>query len=497
MSGVVLTIDQKDLLKKYGQQYSSWISGGNGKEGVQEHRDHEKYIQEKLSKENVDKLAESQFTEIYAKLWVSKKWGAKSEWSVTNQIISPNGGFQTIKDELRNLLYGPDDFVQRYNHFTKNIRGIRISSISEILNFIFPDKFCLWNKTSKTVLMFFGLDKILSKNIMRLDNWTISGEEYSRCVQLVENIKNELTEFGIEDFIDIDIFFWHIYKDVISTTKKESTEAVLNEGIQSLRKQENVSKSGRFFDDELIEYLTRTYEMRIEKIKRSWFKLNDTVVYVNGSKKLSKGEGFYDIDERYYNILIERSNHYYAIVFDKPENTFVIPGQKLKEIFEGHPFYQEAGKPGEWLFTVYVKEQHHMLKLNNAKDEHDIENFLNQWNQIANLKSKDTAISDMKTDIIKKMTFTDIQKFILGEMHMQANYQPIMIRTLLESEGLNASKDRIATKIKGLNPQEPEKNFKHIPVYTVLENHRIIRKEDDNNFFLNSEELTAFNSVIN
>jgi hypothetical protein len=123
------------------------------------------------------------------------------------------------------------------------------------------------------------------------------------------------------------IYFFGIYKDVISTTKKESTEAVLNEGIQSLRKQENVSKSGRFFDDELIEYLTRTYEMRIEKIKRSWFKLNDMVVYVNGSKKLSKGDGFYDIDERYYNILIERSNHYYAIVLDKPEKTFVIPGR--------------------------------------------------------------------------------------------------------------------------------------------------------------------------
>jgi hypothetical protein len=177
------------------------------------------------------------------------------------------------------------------------------------------------------IFLFFGLNKLLPKNIMRLDNWTISGEDVA-----IEYIKNELTEFGVKDFIDVDIFFWHIYKDVISTTKKESTEAVLNEGIQSLRKQENVSKSGRFFDDGLIEYLTRTYEMRIEKIKRSWFKLNDTVVYVNGSKKLSKGEGFYDIDERYYNILIERSNHYYAIVFDKPEKTFVIPGLASRKI---------------------------------------------------------------------------------------------------------------------------------------------------------------------
>jgi hypothetical protein len=86
MSGL-LTTDQKSLLKKHGLQYGNWLSEGNGKDSTQEHRDHEKYIQEKLSKENVDKLTENQFTEIYAKLWVSKKWGAKSELLIQRKEI--------------------------------------------------------------------------------------------------------------------------------------------------------------------------------------------------------------------------------------------------------------------------------------------------------------------------------------------------------------------------------------------------------------------------
>jgi hypothetical protein len=51
------------------------------------------------------------------------------------------------------------------------------------------------------------------------------------------------------------------------------------------------------------------------------------------------------------------------------------------------------------------------------------------------------------------LSFVDLQKFLLEEMQMQANYQPIMIRTLLQSGG-NATKEDIAAKIKDLNSQK-------------------------------------------
>lgn len=87
------------------------------------------------------------------------------------------------------------------------------------------------------------------------------------------------------------------------------------------------------------------------------------------------------------------------------------------------------------------------------------------------------------------LSFVDLQKFLLEEMQMQANYQPIMIRTLLQSGG-KATKDDIAANIKELNSEKEDQEFKNVPVYDVLEKHGIVRN-DGNEFVLNSEELTA------
>jgi hypothetical protein len=74
-------------------------------------------------------------------------------------------------------------------------------------------------------------------------------------------------------------------------------------------------------------------------------------------------------------------------------------------------------------------------------------------------------------------------------MQMQANYQPIMIRTLLQSGG-KATKDDIAAKIKELNSGKVDQDFKNVPVYGILEKHEIVRKHGNNEFVLNSVELT-------
>ena len=74
--------------------------------------------------------------------------------------------------------------------------------------------------------------------------------------------------------------------------------------------------------------------------------------------------------------------------------------------------------------------------------------------------------------------FVKLQRFLLDEMQMQANYQPIMIKTLLESGG-QASRDEIAARIRELNSDNLEQDFRNIPVYEVLEKHGIVQKEND------------------
>jgi hypothetical protein len=71
---------------------------------------------------------------------------------------------------------------------------------------------------------------------------------------------------------------------------------------------------------------------------------------------------------------------------------------------------------------------------------------------------------------------------------MQANYQPIMIRTLLLSAA-KATMDHIASKIQELNSDKTDADLKNISVYDVLVNQEIVRKENNNQFILNNEEL--------
>jgi hypothetical protein len=73
---------------------------------------------------------------------------------------------------------------------------------------------------------------------------------------------------------------------------------------------------------------------------------------------------------------------------------------------------------------------------------------------------------------------------------MQANYQPIVIRTFLESGG-KATKYDIAAKIKELNTGKQNTDFNNIPVYDVLEKHEIVRKQSNGEFILNSVHLSG------
>jgi hypothetical protein len=88
-----------------------------------------------------------------------------------------------------------------------------------------------------------------------------------------------------------------------------------------------------------------------------------------------------------------------------------------------------------------------------------------------------------------ELSFVDLERFLIKDMKMQANYQPIMIRTLLNSPQRIATKDEIAEKIRDLNSDANNKDFKNIPVYEVLTNRGIVKK-DGNKFLLNIGELS-------
>ena len=245
---------------------------------------------------------------------------------------------------------------------------------------------------------------------------------------------------------------------------------------------EKIQQEFHDFAPRLKEYLEANYSVNV---KKSWGRgrlsfPSGTIIHVRGSKVLQDDRGFYYLQERDQKDIIEKGKRFFVVVFGEPENSFVFPKEAVKTIFSGYPLTLQAGKKPKWYFDIrQEKDGSHYLKIHSgeAKDV-NIDNYHKKWDQI----------DDFKTLGLPK-NFLGLQRDIL-KMIMRANYQPIMIRTLLLSGG-RASKDSIASQIKELNPDKPNVDFMNIPVYGVLENRGIVKKESTGVFVLNSKEITS------
>ncbi len=115
------------------------------------------------------------------------------------------------------------------------------------------------------------------------------------------------------------------------------------------------------FEKLIINYLESNFNIKIEKIDRSWLKFPSGIIaYMNGSYLTDKkGEqtGWYDLDKKIYDKLIGLEKSFYLVVFGIPEQTFVLPKEKIKDLFEG----VEPGKDNEWHYHVVRKEGHYFI----------------------------------------------------------------------------------------------------------------------------------------
>ena len=217
MSTKTLTQAQIKILKERCRELSSWLKTDKGSEMIKIHRDHEKYFKEKLSKKNLETLTAKEFGDIYKMLWASNIW-RKKDWYIKNKLLAPNT-MEEIRTNLSKLLYDDDrDIAERYDEFKANVKGFGPSSLSEILHFVFPDNYCLWNDKPQTILPALKLD-VLPERFFKYQIST--GKEYSECVKSLGLIKDAMASYGIQDFIDLDIMFLYIYDLIPSSTNGE------------------------------------------------------------------------------------------------------------------------------------------------------------------------------------------------------------------------------------------------------------------------------------
>lgn len=142
-------------------------------------------------------------------------WGNKKY--VVDKLIADNG-FDALKKQLAELLYGTAPIEKRWNSFLKSVKGMGPATISELLTYANPDKYVIFNKT--TILCFTYLDI----PDMPKYNYQYTGKKYTEVCAIAKEISATLKAAGAEDYdlLAVDYFLWD---EVLPLAEKKEPES--------------------------------------------------------------------------------------------------------------------------------------------------------------------------------------------------------------------------------------------------------------------------------
>ncbi len=165
-----------------------------------ERKERKAYYQS-FTKEKLLAMTEEAFFEYISRLWSMVIWGNKKY--VVDKLIADNG-FDTLKKQLAELLYGTAPIEKRWTAFLKTVKGLGPATISELLTYANPDEYVIFNKT--TILCYTYLDV----PDMPKYNYQYTGKKYTEVCTIAKEISAALKAAGAEDYdlLAVDYFLW-------------------------------------------------------------------------------------------------------------------------------------------------------------------------------------------------------------------------------------------------------------------------------------------------
>lgn len=153
---------------------------------------------------NKDKLlamTEENFLEYMSKLWSMLMWGNKK--FIVDKLIADNG-FETLKKHLAELLYGTTQIEKRWDDFLKSVKGIGPATISELITYVNPKEYVIFNKTAIICLSYLEVPD------MPKYSYQCTGKKFAEICAITKDISNELRLAGAKeyDLLAVDYFFW-------------------------------------------------------------------------------------------------------------------------------------------------------------------------------------------------------------------------------------------------------------------------------------------------
>lgn len=165
-----------------------------------ERKERKAYYQS-FTKDRLLAMTEDDFFEYISKLWSMIMWGNKKY--VADQLIADNG-LVVLKKQLAELLYGTAPIEKRWDGFLKSVKGIGPATVSELLTYINPNEYVIFNRT--TILCYTYLDI----PDMPKYNYQYTGKKYAEVCAIAKEIAAALKAAGADDYdlLAVDYFLW-------------------------------------------------------------------------------------------------------------------------------------------------------------------------------------------------------------------------------------------------------------------------------------------------
>ncbi|MEN2974261.1 MAG: hypothetical protein ABDH32_01635 [Candidatus Caldarchaeales archaeon] len=208
---------------RYKKAYLDFRNKDEGLRFEEERRRHEAEVKKILSREGLEKFDKSSLLILANNLYAFTRW-TKKEYLV-DYWIEGAGGIGRLKHYLGELLYSDRDLAARFDEFRKNIKGIGIAMMTEMLSYFNPREYCIWNRRVKEALVKLGLTQIDKFRVNKL-----TGEEYVSIIDILKELVMLLKDperLTDPDLLDVDYFLYYVL-ELVEEDEKYAGEEVFD-----------------------------------------------------------------------------------------------------------------------------------------------------------------------------------------------------------------------------------------------------------------------------
>ena len=191
-----------DLLRKHITEYVQHIQADQltHEKDAAERQERAAYYQA-WTLARIKAMSEDDFYEYISKLWAMLIWGNKKY--VVDKLIADHG-FNKVRDELAELVWGKPPVENRWDHFRQEIKGMGPAMMSEILCHVHPNDCMLWNRRA-----YVGLRFLKVSDLPRY-NYQLTGKKYCELSAVAKDIAKEMSDLGLpgSNLLMVDYFIW-------------------------------------------------------------------------------------------------------------------------------------------------------------------------------------------------------------------------------------------------------------------------------------------------